>query len=68
METFTVEPGTYQVKATYHEFSEIKTVTVKAGDTKTVEFRWYTKPAPSVLPLLVLGGLIVLASARREKE
>jgi len=66
-QTFTVEQGRYEISASYQQFSETKTVTVKAGETVTVEFRWYTK-APSVLPLLALGGLVALVLVRREKK
>jgi len=39
--TVEVDEGTYEVSASYEEFSESKTVRVGAGETVTVEFRWY---------------------------
>ena len=62
-----VDEGKYVVSAAYDEFSESKTVIVKAGETKTVEFRWYReKKRVPWLPIIVLGGLAVLALGREK--
>jgi len=64
-QTFTVEAGTYEVSASYQQFSETKTVTVKAGETVTVEFRWYTPPPPVTVPVM---ATIVVAAYVDDKE
>lgn len=36
-----VDEGTYEITAAYGTFSETKTAYVLAGETVTVEFRWF---------------------------
>lgn len=49
-----VDEGTYEVSAVYDEFSDVKTVAVKAGDVKSVEFKWYIEKKPPVVTPCIL--------------
>jgi len=71
---FTVElsPGTYTLRATYLWQTQEKTVTIRAGETTRVDFRFAALPplppealiAAGVLAGLLIGGLIIPALIR----
>jgi len=72
--TVKVSPGVYRVTATYEEFSETKTVNVRAGESRLVEFRWYIEKKPPVkvplglLALLGIGAVLAVEAKRRGKR
>jgi len=61
---FTVElsPGTYTLKATHLWQTQERTVTIRAGETTRVDFRFAALPPEAMIAAGVVAGLLVAAA------